>query len=88
MPLVQHLHYFGNHFSTDCISDKAISCRLSAAAVALQQAAKLWRSTDISTHSGLHTATLYRHHHLPPTAAVVEGYQMHCEGVVWQVLFG
>ena len=51
LPYVQHFRYLGSYFSADCSLDKEISWRLTAAGAAVQRAAKLWRSRDISTRT-------------------------------------
>jgi hypothetical protein len=51
LPYVQHFHYLGSYFSADCSLDMEISWRLTAAGAAVQQAAKLWCSRDISTRT-------------------------------------
>jgi hypothetical protein len=43
--------YLGSYFSADCSLDKEISWRLTAAGAAVQRAAKLWCSREISTHT-------------------------------------
>ena len=51
LPYVQHFRYLGSYFSADCSLDKEISWRLTAAGAAVQRAAKLWRSREISTRT-------------------------------------
>jgi hypothetical protein len=80
LPYVQHFRYLGSYFSADCSLDKEISWRLTAAGAAVQRAAKLWRSREMSTRTNAHIwqlgafgpvvwSRVLAHHALPAAAA-------------------